>query len=590
MICLPSDPAEGHWVIPPELMFTSVFANLSGSKRFILAQSLDSQALLKACIECELFLDFFFRYEEIIVPGVLRTVWGYTPTDVQWQRCVLLQQEVVLNLQETTVKEAITDYLEQFKSGLPSKSEVDEAIAKKGKGYPKMTDLEAGDKPSWKLVFWFFPNLAILVSYESMFLENHLARLWTFLPQHLEPSAIASFRAARMGRLTDATQFTKLPTIDNVSGQALRGLVKFCLQRNFFVQREEKHHNKHPLPSNLWCTEDRIDLVSMEIGYWLYENYTIEVIEEMHQIYRSLESSLTQLWRCACEYAIEDATKDAERKPFFSQNAQLDPDSIGPDSELVEDVVCKEAIERLLVTLGSSRPNCKISRRSVFLLHAQKYRTNLNHRFNVNNNFTIVNLDDFIWYFMESNPVNYTLRPTVTFRNFLKKWRSETILRQTLGAANYAWTNQRDADFFEKTIRQVNGLHQQMEEKVRQTAMRIAVAKHVHRPKRGFINIINSVKDSMKPSHSGESWEDLLTLGQTEVLHWKKVEAYNPRDGEYSESGSVKCVNHAPTPKNYVYKKLPPLYPTKSPVPESELGRLQDIVLSQNRLDDKKYQ
>jgi len=360
MVSLPSDPTKGPWATPPELMFTTIFANLSGSKRFTLAQSLDSQALLRACIDCEPFLEFFFKFEEIIVQGTLRTLWGYHPRDIQWQRCVLLQQGAVLNLQETTVKEAITDYLEKFKSRLPSKSQVDDAVKKKnGKGHQKTTDLEleTGDKPNWKLVFWFFPNLAVLVSYESMFLENHLARLWNFIPRHFEPSVIASLRAAHMQGLADATHCPNLPTIESVSGQGLRGLVKFCLKRNLLVQREVEHHSRQPLPYYVLYTEDRIDLISTEIYYWLYENYTAEVIEEMQQIYQSLENFLTQLWKCAHDYAIEDAARNAGHIfIIINQNQHLDPDNIGPDSDLIEDVVCKQAVERLLVTLGSPRP------------------------------------------------------------------------------------------------------------------------------------------------------------------------------------------------------------------------------------------
>ncbi|KAF8429274.1 hypothetical protein EV426DRAFT_703067 [Tirmania nivea] len=544
MVSLPSDPVKGPLVIPPQSMFTTIFANLSGSKRFTFAQSLDSQTLLQACIECEPFLEFFFKYEEIIVPGVLRTVWGHTPKGVQWQRCVLLQQEVIFNLQETTVKEAITDYLKKFQSGLPSKAQVDDAVMKKGKGHPKMTDLEVGDKPSWKLVFWFFPNLAMLVCYENMVQENHLARLLIFLARHLEPSA--TFTAARMWKRTDVTHFPKLPTIDNDSGQAFRGLVKFCLQRHLFVQREEQHNSRRAIYSQHWPAEDRIDIVRIEIACWLYDNYTAEVIEEMHQIYQSLERFLAQLWRCAREYAIEDAIKGAGRTRLFNQDEHPDPDYIGPDSKLVEDVVCKQAAERLLVTLGSSR-------------------SETSKRLNVNNDLTIVNLDDFIWQFMESNPVNYTVKPTGTFRDFVKQWRSETILRQTLGADNYAWTNQRDADFFENTIRQVNDLRRE-KEMIRQAARRIAKGRQLHPRKSSCLSIIvNRVRDM--------------------VPRWKEVEGCHPMGmgGEYREDGNVEFVHHITMPKNHVQKNLPPLYPTNSPAPQSEIGILQDIAVSQNR-------
>ena len=501
MASLPSDPTQDPFDTPPESVFSTIFANLNGSKRFTLAQSLNSQGLLQACIQCEPFLNFFFRFEEIILREILKSTWGHDPTDARWQKCVLLQQdEEFVNLQETTVKAAITDYLRRFKYSLPSKSQVDDAVSKRGKDHPKATDLELedSDEPSWKLVFWFFPNLAILVPYEGMIQENHLARLWIFSPQHLEPSAIASFSAARRLNLPDATYFPKLSTIDNVSGQALRGLVKFCLQRNLFVRREENHHSERPLPNYLWCTQDRIDLINMETCYWLYENYTAEVTEEMHQIYKSLENFLTHLWKRARDYAIQDATRDARRmKLFINQYEHPDPDNIGPDSELVEDVVCKQAVERLLVTLGSPRP--RTSRGSVLLPHTQS----IDNMFNMSNSFATVNLDEFIWHFMGSNPVNYTVRPTARFRGFVKKWRSETILRQTLGPENYAWINQRDADFFEKAVRQVKDMHQDKEARVRQAIIQIAAKKLVHQPKRSMIRtIINRVKDSMRPSSS----------------------------------------------------------------------------------------
>jgi len=121
-------------------------------------------------------------------------------------------------------------------------------------------------------------------------------------------------------------------------------------------------------------------------------------------------------------------------------------------------------------------------------------------------NLAAANLDEFIWYFMESSSINYTVRPTETFRDFAKRWRSETILRQTLGPENYAWMNRRDADFFEKAVREVNGLRQRREDQVRQAGMQIMARKQrkqVYRPKRGWIStIINSVKDSTKPSDS----------------------------------------------------------------------------------------
>ncbi|RPB24228.1 hypothetical protein L211DRAFT_867987 [Terfezia boudieri ATCC MYA-4762] len=518
---------------------------MSRGRRLALAQSLDSKALLRACIDCEPFLEFFFNFEEIIVPEALKNAWGHTPTEAKWQKCVLLQQEVVLNLQETTIKQAITDYLEQFKSRLPSKSQIDDAMKKKGESDPTaLLKPEAGENPNWKLVFWFFPNLAILVAYESMFLENHLARLWLFLPQHLESFVAASLRATRTWEPSDVTHFPNLSNIDKISGQALRGVVKFCLQRKISVQEEEEHHSQRPLPSDLWCTQDRIDLINMEMGYWLDENYTFEVIEEMYQIYQSLENFVTQLWKCARQYAIEDGTRDARNRRFVNQNQHPDPDNIGPESELIEAVVCKQAVERLLVTLGTPRPPTK-------------------GRFNMINNFAAISLDEYIWGLMESNPVFYKVRPTETFRDFVKRWRSETILRQT-----------RDADFFEKAFHQLIDLRQQRVRFATQAAMQreeidmeaavhiVASRKQVNQRKRCWIStIIDRAKDV--------------------VLCRKRVGA---TDEGYGEDGSVEFIQM----QEISSEGLPPRYPTSSPVPESALGMLQEIVVSKNRLVDNR--
>ncbi|KAF8434650.1 hypothetical protein BGX38DRAFT_1219403 [Terfezia claveryi] len=541
MVNLPSEPTHGPLAISPSLMFTTIFANMSTGRRLALAQSLDSRALLRACLDCEPFLEFFFNFEEIIVPEALKNAWGHTPTEVKWQKCVLLQQEVVLNIYETTIKEAITDYLQQFKSRLPSKSQIDDAMKKKGKSDPTaFLKPEAGDNTNWELVFCFFPNLATLVSYESMFLEKHLARLWLFLPQHLESFVAASLRAARIWEPSDVTHFPNLSNIDKISGKALRGVVKFCLQRKVFVRDEEEHYREYPLRSDLWCTQDRVDLVNMEMGYWLEENYTFEVIEEMHQIYQSLENFLTQLWKCARQYAIEDGTRDARHRRFVNQYQHPDPDNIGPESELIEAVVCKQAVERLLVTLGSPRPKTK-------------------GRFNMIDNFAAVSLDEYIWCLMESNPVFYKVRPTETFRDFVKRWRSETILRQTVSTGNYAFSNQRNANFFKKAVHQLIDIHQQRERYVTQAAMQreeidmeaavhtVASRKQVNQPKGSWINnIVDRAKDV--------------------VLCWKSV---GVTDGGYGDVG-------------------PPRYPTNSPVPESALGMLQDIVVSKNRLEDNR--
>lgn len=58
-----------------------------------------------------------------------------------------------------------------------------------------------------------------------------------------------------------------------------------------------------------------------------------------------------------------------------------------------------------------------------------------------------------------------------------------------------------------------------------------------------------------------------------------------PMDEEYDEDGNAEFNYYITMARDSIHERLPPRYPTNSPVPESELGVLQDIVVSKNRLE-----
>ena len=48
-----------------------------------------------------------------------------------------------------------------------------------------------------------------------------------------------------------------------------------------------------------------------------------------------------------------------------------------------------------------------------------------------------------------SDPANHTSRPTKTFQNFLKRWRSESMKRHALSPSMFVWERTRDENFLE---------------------------------------------------------------------------------------------------------------------------------------------
>lgn len=318
MITAVANPREGRYCLPLS------FSYLQGSKRVSFAASLDSIAMMQLCLDSTEFLNFFFRFEHLIVQEALKYHWGHVPCGVYWKKCVFLLEKE-WDLRETTIKSAIEAYLNYMNEASDQQSK---------------QNLENG--VSWKLVFWFFPNIAHIVNRENMSRKPLLTRLLAFMPREAAP--YAPLTAPPPFQMQDVDDLELLSLIYSIHGEGLRALVQFCTKRHDVVRDEEL---RYQLAECLGSESSRVVRINDAMCNWVEINFTSSKITVMLQIYQLLHQYLVDLWMLARSFVSESGGGTG----YYSVQSQR---------LINEDTICTQSVERLLATTGIEKSKSRL--------------------------------------------------------------------------------------------------------------------------------------------------------------------------------------------------------------------------------------
>lgn len=331
---IPAVDSDGE----PVSLLTSVFYHMTPNKRFALAWTMNSEQLLRACLQSAQFLDFFLMFESPILRECIEYQYGNKTPDMKWKSCPLLGQ-TGWKTDDTNVKLVIEMYLDRFHLG-PSNDPGPISLLDP----TALVDLSSGPEPTWRLIFWFFPNLPKLIAFEKKFLTTTNPRLWAFVPR-FRPLYIPH-RCPRQFSETKLTTYQVIRNVDLVHGPEIRGLYDFCNFRRIVVLRDYEGPGTQ---ADLWTDTTRLMLIHLEMSTWIRRNYTLNTIKDMFQVYTMIDDFMVELWRRALSFARADGD-------YLATPAGIEPEPLVDHNRTwgtpIEMSICRRTIDRLMTTIG----------------------------------------------------------------------------------------------------------------------------------------------------------------------------------------------------------------------------------------------